>query len=274
MAKQPLGIGIGLRPDFAKELIRRQPEEVRWFEVHPENYVRRGGESAERLRNARALWPLATHGLSLCLGNHATPEAGYLDALRDFLAEVEAPFHSEHLCFCASNNAHLHDLLPIPRTQESIDHAAARMRWVRDRIGVPLALENVSAYVEDESWMSEIDFVNGVLDAADGRLLLDVNNVFVNATNHGFDARAYIDAVPVERVVQMHIAGHLVRPDGLIIDTHAESVRSEVFDLFRYALERIGPIPVLLERDAKIPPLDELLIEVRELGRVYDEVCG
>lgn len=269
------GVGLGLRHDLAEELFERAPDEVRWLEIHPENYVRRGGRFALNLERALDRWAIVPHGLTLCFGATERFERGYLRELAELLERVNAPWYSDHLCFAGIDGIFLHDLLPLPFTRESIEIAAARVREVRDAIERPVAIENVSYYADPAPRaMEEPDFVLEVLEAADCKLLLDVNNVFVNSINHRFDPKAYIDRIPPERVVQIHVAGHFTRKNGIIIDTHGEPVCDGVYDLLAYTLERMGPVPVLLERDQNIPPLDVLLEEVRRLTRIYDRAVA
>ena len=270
MTQTVSGIGIGLRFDLATELLESRPNSIHWLEIHPENYVCRGGRYLEMLEAARSEWPVVTHGLSSCLGASEPFDAGYLADLGAFLSAVEVPWHSEHLCLGAVDNRFFHDLLPLPFTEEAAAISVDRLVQARDAIDRPMAFENVSYYApQSNDGLDEVHFVNEVLERADAKLLLDVNNVFVNSQNFGFDARAYIDAIPAERVVQIHVAGHELRHDGLRIDTHGEPIPSPVYELLRHTLRKTGPVPVLLERDTNIPPLNELLQEVDELWSVY-----
>jgi uncharacterized protein (UPF0276 family) len=269
------GIGLGLRHDLAAELFERRPVTVSWVEIHPENYLDRGGRYQEMLQTARDRWPILTHGLSTCLGAVEPFDGDYLRELRGFLHDLEVPWHSEHLCVGGVDQRFLHDLLPLPFTEEAAQVASRRLTEAREAIDMPLALENVSYYApQSRDGLTEADFVVEVLERADAKLLLDVNNIYVNSRNFGFDPRAYIDKIPVERVVQIHVAGHLVRQDGLRIDTHGEPVPDEVYSLLDYALRRIGPVPVLLERDNEIPPLDDLLAEIARLWTIYRSATG
>lgn len=271
----PLGIGLGFRIGIADAILEADLPELRWLEVHPENYVARGGRFRHQLGRARARYPLITHGLTLGVGAIDRPDAEYVQALRGFLADIGTPFHSEHLCFSGVHGAMLHDLLPVPFTEEAVEHAAGRVVELRQALGLPLAIENVSYYADPAPpQMSEPEFVCRVLQAADAKLLLDVNNVWVNATNHGFDPRQYIDQMPMDRVVQLHVAGHFTRDDGLIIDTHGEAVRDEVYELLDYTLRKTGPVPVLLERDQNFPPFEELVAEVKRLDAIYRAATG
>lgn len=275
MSKNVDGIGLGLRYDLATELLDQRPKGVAWVEIHPENYIGRGGRYQEILELAREHWPVVTHGLSTCLGSVEPFERSYLNELGEFLRKLEIPWHSEHLCLGGVDDRYFHDLLPLPFTDEAVRIASQRLTEVRDAIGVPLALENVSYYApQDPDGLAEADFVVAVLEKADANLLLDVNNIYVNSRNFGFDPKAYIDKIPAERVVQVHVAGHLVRDDGLRIDTHGEPIPDEVYELLDYALRKIGPVPVLLERDNNVPPLHELLAEVDELWAIYRNATG
>ena len=265
------GVGIGLRHDLAQELLRTAPAEVRWLEIHPENDVRRGGRFEQNLEQAGERWPIVPHGLSLGFGNVDPYDPAYVGQLKALLDRTGAGWYSDHLCFAVVDGTFLHDLLPIPFREDAVLHVAGRVRELADRLERPVAVENVSYYADPAApRMREWDFVGEVLERADCKLLLDVNNVYVNSRNHSFDPRRYIDAMPRERVVQIHVAGHLTRKDGLIIDTHGEPICEGVYDLLGYTLERLGPVPVLLERDANIPALDEVLDEVRRLTAIYE----
>lgn len=269
------GIGLGLRYDLATELLERRPTTVSWLEIHPENYLNRGGRYQEMLELARRDWPIVTHGLSTCLGALEPLDSDYLSELRAFLSDREIPWHSEHLCLGTVGDRFFHDLLPLPFTDEAAQIASQRLIEVRDAIGRPLALENASYYAPQcDDGLAEADFVVDVLERADAKLLLDVNNIYVNSRNFDFDPKAYIDKIPADRVVQIHVAGHFVREDGLRIDTHGEPVPDDVYQLLDYTLRKIGPVPVLLERDNNVPPLDELLAEVDELWKIYRSATG
>jgi uncharacterized protein (UPF0276 family) len=270
MSSKIQGIGLGLRHDLATELFERKAASVAWLEVHPENYVDRGGRYREILLCARRQWPVLTHGLSTCLGALEPFDSSYLRALSAFLDDLGVPWHSEHLCLGSVDGRFFHDLLPMPFTDEAAALAAQRLVEARDAIDRPLALENVSYYApQARDGLEEADFVVEVLERADAQLLLDVNNVYVNSRNFGFDPEAYVDKIPGHRVIQIHVAGHQVRDDGLRIDTHGEPVPDDVYRLLDYTLRRTGPVPVLLERDNNIPPLDDLLAEVEVLWTIY-----
>ena len=223
------GIGLGLRHEIAKEMLARRPPEIEWVEVHPENYIERSGAFETTLADARAVWPIAPHGLSLSFGSVEPFEPGYLRALRAFLESIGARWYSDHLCWSGVDGAALHDLMPLPFVRESVEIACARIAQLEDAIGIPVAIENDSYYAHPGlAEMGEIDMLLEVLERSGCRLMLDVNNVYVNARNHGHDARAFIDRLPLGRVVQIHVAGHLVRPGKPIIDTHGEPIAADV----------------------------------------------
>jgi uncharacterized protein (UPF0276 family) len=270
------GIGLGLRSPIAKELFSAPPPAVRWLEIHPENYLARGGHYETLLREARARFPLLTHGLSMGFGSLTPFTREALAPLRALLSELAVPWHSDHLCFAAVDGVFAHDLLPLPFNEQAIDVCVQRIREAQDALGVPIAVEHISYYMKPAgSALSELDHLNEVLTRADAKLLLDVNNVYVNAMNHGFDPYAFIAALPLSRVVQVHVAGHYVRPDGQRIDTHAEPVCEAVFALFEYTMKLLArPLPVLLERDDNFPEFSELSAEVTRLDEIYRRVLG
>ncbi|MFW5739133.1 MAG: DUF692 domain-containing protein [Myxococcota bacterium] len=265
------GVGLGLRWSFLSEVLEGAADgAVSFFEVSPENYMRRGGYFPEALERVADKHPIITHGLMMSIGSTDTYDDRYFEELRRFLSRFGGPWHSDHLTFSGLDGAMLHDLLPIPFTKKMACHVADRIREAQDRLGRPMAIENISYYLElGSSEMPEPEFIREVLERADCGLLLDVNNLDVNAKNHGFDARAWLDQIPLERVVEVHVAGPEPWDDGLLLDTHGSPVRDDVHDLLAYAVERMGPRPVLLERDNNIPPLAELLEEVRVVDRTY-----
>lgn len=256
---------------FARALLAEAPKALSWLEVHPENYLARGGRYARLLDEARARFPVLTHGLTMGFGALAPFDPHYLRGLRGLIETLGCPWHSDHLCVSQVDGVHLHDLLPLPRSEEAVDVVVARVREARAALGVPIAVEHISHYVEPKgSTMTEAAFLSAVLERADAKLLLDVNNVVVNAHNHGFDAHAFIDALPLDRVVQLHVAGHQVARDGLRIDTHAEPICEEVYALFGYVMARLArPVPVLLERDDNFPDFAELAREIALLDQIY-----
>jgi hypothetical protein len=245
---------------------------VRFFEISPENYMRRGGYYPEALDRVRASVPLLTHGLTLSVGGIDPFDDAYLRELGRFLDRVDPPFHSDHLCFCGVDGRVLHDLLPLPFTRAAAIHAASRVREVSARLGRPMVIENITYYLTPgEATLTEVEFLTEVLEKSDARLLLDVNNVYVNAQNHGFDALAWLGAIPLDRVAQLHVAGHQWMPeDEVILDTHGAPIGDPVFDLLTWVIERTGPLPVVIERDQNIPAWGELLAEASRVSEAYE----
>lgn len=271
MTERANGIGLGFRMGIAEAMLEQRPEQVRWVEIHPENYMLRGGRFGVLLEQARETWPVVTHGLTMSFGCAEPFSDEYLKPLKTFLKDIEAPWHSDHACFGGAHGRFVHDLLPVPFTEEAVATMAARLIQAQDALDLPIAIENVSYYAaQSENPLDEVDFMVEVLERSGALLMLDVNNVYVNSKNFGFDPRRWIDKVPVDRVVQMHVAGHMIRPDGLRIDTHGESIEDGCFELLDYTLRRTGEKPVLLERDNNIPTLEELLPELTRLTEVYD----
>ncbi len=270
------GIGLGLRHPMAKATLAEAPAELKWLEIHPENYMWRGGRYEALLADARLRYPIVTHGLSMGFGTLAPFEREYLRTLRRMLEDLGAAWHSDHLCFGGVDGLYAHDLLPLPLNQESIQVAVDRIHEAQDALGIAIAVEHISFYATPPgSVMDEAEHLNEILERADCKLLLDVNNVFVNAHNRGFDARAFIDRMPMARVAQLHIAGHFVRPDGFRIDTHAEPVCESTFALFEYTMQKLRrPIGVLLERDDNFPDFAELAHEVKRLDEIYRRVLA
>jgi uncharacterized protein (UPF0276 family) len=305
------GLGLGLRSELFGELLASMDEGSRlpvdFFEVSPENFMNRGGRYDAVLHRVRAEYPVVTHGLTMSLGGHEPLGEKYLRELRAFVHDVASPWHSDHVCFGAVSGRRLHELLPVSHKRANVGRIADRIRRAQDVLGVPLAVENVSSYWHPgAAEMGEAEFLAAVCDAADCGLLLDVNNAYVNATNSGHtvsggrtpsghaadlsggraaDVDAWMAAAPLERVVQIHVAGHewfavdergigAAREAGaagaMVIDTHGAEVAPPVLALLGRVLARTGPVPVLLERDQNIPSLAVLL---EELGRIR-AVCA
>jgi uncharacterized protein (UPF0276 family) len=270
-----LGFGLGLRPKHYAEILEAEtPPPIDWFEVISENYMVEGGRPRYMLDRIRERFPVVMHGVSMSIASTAPLDRDYLSRLKR-LADVVAPkWISDHLCWTGVHGINLHDLLPVPYTEEALDHVAGRIGQVQDFLGRRIAIENVSSYIEfAESEMDEWEFVAELARRADCWLLLDVNNVFVSGQNHEFDDATFIEAIPRERVVQFHLAGHSEDNDCLV-DTHDEPVCDEVFALYAKALERFGPVSTMIERDANIPPLAELLAELGRARSIAGEVLG
>ena len=256
-----LGFGLGLRPQHYQDILEGNPN-VDWFEVISENYMVPGGQPLKMLDRIRARYPIVMHGVSLSIASTAPLNEGYLRDLKALAKRSEPVFISDHLCWTGVHGVNLHDLLPVPYTREALDHVAARVHHVQEYLGQAIALENVSSYVQfSHSEMSEWEFIAELTRRTGCWLVFDVNNVFVSAFNHDFDAYAFIAGVPKERIVQFHLAGHEHNMSH-IIDTHDAIVCDEVWDLYRTALSNFGPVSAIIERDDHIPPLDDLVAEL------------
>jgi uncharacterized protein (UPF0276 family) len=265
-----LGFGLGLRPQHYREILEGTPD-VDWFEVISENYMVPGGQPLRMLEQIRARYPIVMHGVSLSIASTAPLDHDYLSGLRDLAERFEPEFVSDHLCWTGVHGVNLHDLLPVPYTFEALDHVCARVAAVQDAINRPLALENVSTYLQfAHSDMNEWDFIAEMTRRTGCWLVLDINNVFVSAYNHGWDARRFIDAIPRDRVVQFHLAGH-EHLTSHIIDTHDALVPDEVWELYAYAVDRFGRVSTIIERDDNIPPLADMVCELSIARRMAAE---
>jgi uncharacterized protein (UPF0276 family) len=257
----PLGFGLGLRVDHYETILKDLPA-VDWFEALTENYLVPGGKPLYHLMRIREHYPMVMHGVSLSIGSAAPLDRVYLGELRALAQRVEPAWISDHLCWTGVGGKNLHDLMPLPYTDEALRHVVARVRAVQDILGRRILLENVSSYVSfRDSRMTEWDFLRTVAEEADCLILLDVNNIYVSSINHEFDPHDYLAAIPVERVQQMHLAGHENHGDYLI-DTHDHPVSDPVWALYAAAVQRFGPVSTMIERDANIPPLGELQLEL------------
>lgn len=264
-------LGLGLRPSFYRELFERRPA-LGYLEIISDNFLGDAAGPSRHLARARATYPIVLHGVSLNLLGHEPLDERYLDAIARLADRLDAPFVTDHLCWTGAHGMQHHDLLPAPYTEDLVDFAASRARYVQERIGRPFGLENLSTYCElGASTMSEAELYTRVVREAGCYFMLDVNNVYVSSHNHGFDARAYLDAIDYTRVLQTHLAGHTREPDGSIVDTHDHPICDEVFELYAYAWQKGGPFPTLLEWDAAIPPLDVLLQELEKIKAARGE---
>jgi len=274
MTKRTLtGAGLGLRRSFLEELAQLPDADLPDFlEIAPENWIGLGGRYAAALRPLTERLPFACHGLSLSIGGQRPLDLTFLQRLRQFLDQHGISLYSEHLSF-SGDDGHLYDLLPIPFTEAAVRHVAGRVRQVQDILQRRIALENVSYYAAPGAEMSELEFVNGVLEQADCDLLLDVNNIYVNSINHGYDPVRFMQGLPTPRIACLHIAGHLIEAEDLRIDTHGDAVAADVWTLLAQTYRQHGVRPTLLERDFNIPPLDELLAEVAQI-RAYQAQAG
>lgn len=269
----PHGIGLGLRRSLIEALQTASPGDFDFLECAPENWIGVGGRLGEALETLATRHPLVCHGLSLSLGGFAPLDETFLGRVRRFLDRHRVAMYSEHLSYCA-DDGQLYDLLPIPFTDEAVHHVAARIRQTQDIVGRRIAVENVSYYAAPHQGMPEIDFINAVVAEAGCDLLLDVNNVYVNAINHRYDAHEFLSRLPGERIAYLHVAGHYDEADDLKIDTHGAPVKDAVWQLLGAAYERFGPRPTLLERDFNIPPYAELVGELDTIQAVMREHAG
>jgi uncharacterized protein (UPF0276 family) len=259
--------GLGLRRGLLPSLLAMDSGAVDFLELAPDNWIGVGGRYGAALAALAERYPLACHGLSLSLGGTAPLDEAFLARIGQFLDRHRVALYSEHLSYC-SDDGQLYDLLPIPFTDEAVHHVAARIRRVQDVLGRRIAVENVSYYAAPYRALDEVDFITAVLDESGCDLLLDVNNVFVNAINHGYDAHAFIARMPSRRIASYHIAGHFDEADDLKIDTHGAAVKDDVWSLLAEAHRLHGVRPTLLERDFNFPPLSTLLEEVDAIRRM------
>jgi hypothetical protein len=266
-----LGFGLGLRVDHYDTILQTSPA-VDWFEIISENYLVPGGKPLHYLDRVRERYPIVMHGVSLSIGSSDPLNKDYLRQLKALADRIEPAWLSDHLCWTGLNGTNLHDLLPLPYTEEAINHVAERVRQVQDFLGRRILLENVSSYVSyKQSEMSEWEFVRAVIERADCLMLLDVNNIYVSSVNHQFDPRDYLKGIPPERVQQFHLAGHTNHGD-YIIDTHDHPIVDPVWDLYADAVRRFGRVSTMIERDDNIPPLAELLAELDQARRIAADV--
>lgn len=256
--------GIGLRRALLGALQEAPAGAFDFLECAPDNWIGIGGRYGAALERLSARYPIACHGLSLSLGGVAPLDETFLARVRRFLDRHQVALYSEHLSYC-TDDGHLYDLMPIPFTEEAVRHVATRIRRVQEILGRRIAVENVSYYAAPYQAMDEVDFVNAVLAEADCDLLLDVNNVYVNAINHGYDAYDFLARMPAARIASYHIAGHYDEADDLKVDTHGAAVKEDVWSLLQSAYRMHGVHPTLLERDFNFPAMPVLLAEVERI---------
>jgi len=262
------GAGLGLRRQLVPELKAGVPDVIDFFEIAPENWIDLGGALGRDLRYFTERYPIVCHGLSLSLGGPSPLDEVFLKRVKGFLSEHSVSLYTEHLSYC-SDDGQLYDLLPIPQTWEAVQYVARRIRRTQDILERRIAVENASYYVAAPiAEMGEGEFIRAVVEEADCLLHLDVNNVYVNSVNHGFDAAAFLRDLPGNRIAYIHTAGHFRVADGLIVDTHGADVIDPVWQLLEQAYRTFGVFPTLLERDFNIPPLQELAAEVGRIARL------
>ena len=272
MGERPfLGYGLGLRPSHYPDILAQRPD-VDWFEALTENYLVPGGKPLYFLEQVRAHYPVVLHGVSLSIGASEPLDLDYLRQVKTLATRIDAAWVSDHLCWTGAHGINLHDLMPLPYTEEAVHHVANRVRQVQDILGRQLLLENVSSYVTYRaSQLSEWEFLSAIAEAADCLILLDINNIHVSAFNHSFNPHDYLNGIPIARVRQFHLAGHQNQGD-YIIDTHDQPVIDAVWELYAAALRRFGPVSTMIERDDNIPPLDQLLTELDQARRIGNDV--
>ena len=264
-------VGIGFRKDFADEFLNGELK-TDFIEVAPENWMKIGGYWKRIFDEIAEKYPVTTHGLSLSIGSPDELDPVFLKDLKNFLNTYNEKVYSEHLSYSKCDNAHLYDLLPIPFREDAVKHISQRIKMVQDYLGRRIALENVSYYTPVAAEMSEAEFISAIVQESDCNLLLDVNNVYVNAFNHRYDAKSFIAALPLKRVAYIHMAGHEKVEDDLIIDTHGQAIIDPVYELFEWTLKRMNPVPVLLERDFNIPQMSELQDELNGLKSITNKI--
>ncbi|WP_419571042.1 DUF692 domain-containing protein [Rheinheimera sp.] len=260
-------VGLGLRRDFAEQVLQQPQPAIDFFEVAPENWLPYGGSYQKMFSALAEQYPMICHGLSLSLGSPDPLDLDFLRQLKQFFTEHKIRLYSEHLSYC-SLDGHLYDLLPIPFTEEAATYVAERIRQVQDVLEQRIAIENVSYYAAPGQQLSELEFTNAVLELADCDLLLDVNNIYVNSVNHGYNALDFLQGLPSQRIRYGHVAGHYQQHEHLLIDTHGAAVADPVWELLAQAYRIHGVFPTLLERDFNIPSLDELQLELQKIRQI------
>ncbi len=262
-----LGFGLGLRPDYYEEILSQQPA-VDWFEILSENYLVSGGKPLYYLDKIRKLYPVVMHGVSLSLGSCDPLDSEYLKQLKQLADRVEPAWISDHLCWTGVDGLNTHDLLPIPYTYQAIEHIVARIQQVQEVLKRPILIENVSSYLTfKQSEMTEWAFLVEIANRSGCAILLDVNNVYVSSVNHQFNPWDYIDAIPTDKIVQIHLAGHS-NHGNYIIDTHDASITKPVWDLYAVTIQKTGRISTMIERDDHMPPLIELVAELNHARQI------
>ncbi len=263
-----LGFGLGLRSDHYQEIIDQQPKEIDWFEIISENYMINGGKPLYFLDKIRQDYPMVMHGVSMSIGSTDPLNMEYLQQLKNLIDRVEPIWFSDHLCWTGVDHKNMHDLLPLPYTEEAVNHIADRIGQVQDFIGRQMLIENLSSYITyTTDAMTEWEFLSAVCEKADCNILLDVNNIYVSSYNHHFDPLEYLKGVPAERVWQHHLAGH-ENNGNLIIDTHDHPIIDPVWDLYDKTAALLGPVSTMIERDGNIPPLADVIAELNRAREI------
>lgn len=260
-------VGLGLRREMLSSVLDQPQPGIDFFEVAPENWLPYGGTYQKKFRQLTERYPFICHGLSLSLGSPDPLDLDFVRQIKVFLKEHQIKLYSEHLSYCSAAG-HLYDLLPIPFTEEAAVYVADRIRMVQDILEQPLVVENVSYYAAPGQELTELEFTNAVLELADCKLLLDVNNIYVNSVNHSYDALAFLKGLPTKRIAYGHVAGHYRQHDSLLIDTHGADVSDPVWVLLSEAYQHHGLFPTLLERDFNIPDMQQLQLELEHIRRL------
>jgi len=264
----PLGFGLGLRKEHYNTILETSPA-VDWFEILTENYLVPGGKPLYFLDQICERYPVVMHGVSMSIGSHDPLDMDYLQQVKDLAERTQAKWVSDHMCFTGVDGINAHDLLPLPFNEEAVRHVSNKIKQAQDFLGRQILLENASTYITyKQSDMTEWEFTMAVAEESDSLILLDINNIFVSAYNHGFDALEYLDGIEADRVQQHHMAGHS-QYEGYIIDTHDHDIVQGVWDLYAEAVKRYGEVSIMIERDDNIPELPELLAELQIARDVF-----
>lgn len=266
-------VGLGLRREMLDEFCQLSPEAINFFEVAPENWMTLGGKYGRQFKQLTEQHEFFCHGLSLSIGGPSELDVQFVKNIKSFMDEHNITIYSEHLSYC-SGTGHMYDLMPIPFTEDAVHYVAKRVKQVEDILERPLILENVSFYAAPGAQMSEVEFVTSVLSEANCKMLLDVNNIYVNSVNHQYDASQFLRAMPTERIEYLHIAGHYEEDKDLIVDTHGADIVSPVWDLLAECYEVHGVFPTLLERDFNIPETHILLNEINKISQYQQTAIG
>jgi uncharacterized protein len=262
-------VGIGYRKDFGSAFLESDVLDPAFVEVAPENWIDIGGYWKKEFSKVADKYPIYTHGLSLSIGSPDPIDWDFLKKIKSFMQEWDVKVYSEHLSYSKCDNAHIYDLLPIPFREDAVKHISKRIKEVQDFLGRKLVIEIVSYYTPVAAEMSEVEFINSILKESDCELLFDINNVYVNAFNHNYDPKQFIEQLDLSSVKYIHMAGHEKVSDDLIIDTHGQAIIDPVYDLFEFAISKLDqPVPVLLERDFNIPEMEELAAEMNQLESI------
>ena len=267
-----LGFGLGLRKEHYTDIIDTKPN-IDWFEVLTENYLVPGGKPLYYLDKIHEHYPMVMHGVSLSIGSSDPLNMSYLKQVKELASRIDAQWISDHLCWTGLDGVNAHDLLPLPYTEEAINHVAERIKIVQDTLGQQILMENVSSYItyKQSGDVTEWEFFSEVCERADCLMLLDINNIYVSAINHEFDPEEYLNNVPIDRVQQYHLAGHSDYTN-YIIDTHDHAIVDTVWQLYKNAVARFGDVSTMIERDDNIPPLNKLLDELEQARKIAKEI--